>query len=67
MLVCHGEAIDFSILSPAIRLIPPCFSIHERGDIPLGSSLSFEGRFPPIVFTLGAFDASTPLQPISRS
>ena len=66
-LVCHCEAISFSILSPAIRLIPPCFSIHERGDIPLRSASSIEGRFPPIVFTLGAFDASTPLQPASPS
>ena len=66
-LICHCESISFSILSPAIRLIPPCFSIHERGDIPLGSSLSFEGCFPSMVFALGAFDASTPLQPASPS
>ena len=66
-LVCRGEAISFSVLSPAIRLIPPSFSIHERGDIPLGSSLSFEGHFPSMVFALGAFDASTPLQPASTS
>ena len=66
-LVCHCEAISFSILSPAIRLIPPCFSIYERDDIPLGSSLSFEGRFPSIVFALEAFDASTPLCPASPS
>ena len=65
--VCHCEAISFSILSPAIRLIPPCFSIHERGDIPLASSLSFEGRFPSMVFALGVFDASTPHQPASPS
>ena len=66
-LVCHCESISFSILSPAIRLIPPYFSIHERGDIPLASSLSFEERFPSIVFALGAFDASTPLQLASPS